>query len=98
MGAAAPSAGPVTSTSGATRIVVLDHCVEREELLNDEFASLSLSICALVPQLLVLGVGNAVCPMQLHVLSECLPSIVRLDDMFLFPPHCPFIDPASCIA
>lgn len=31
-------AGPVTSTSGATRILLLVNCVNREELLDDECA------------------------------------------------------------
>lgn len=30
------AAGPVTSTSGATRILLLVNCVNREELLDDE--------------------------------------------------------------
>ena len=38
MGVPPPGAGPVTSTSGATRILVLDHCVERDELLELECA------------------------------------------------------------
>ena len=33
---AAAAAGPVTSTSGATRILLLVNCVSREELLEDE--------------------------------------------------------------
>jgi hypothetical protein len=34
-----PASGPVTSTSGATRIIVLENCVQREELLPDECAT-----------------------------------------------------------
>jgi hypothetical protein len=34
-----PAAGPVTSTSGATRIVLLVNCVKREDLLDEECAS-----------------------------------------------------------
>jgi hypothetical protein len=34
------TAGPVTSTSGATRILLLVNCVNREELLDDECAPL----------------------------------------------------------
>ena len=37
---AAPVGGAVTSTSGATRIVVLTEAVTREELLVDECATL----------------------------------------------------------
>lgn len=33
----AAAAGPVTSTSGATRIVLLVNCVSREELLDEEY-------------------------------------------------------------
>ena len=36
-----PAAGPVTSTAGATRIIVLENCVQRDELLQDECAFLS---------------------------------------------------------
>lgn len=47
MGVPAAAAGPVTSTSGATRIIVLIGCVTREELLDDECAPTSnqLRIC-----------------------------------------------------
>jgi hypothetical protein len=38
MGVPAAGAGPVTSTSGATRIVLLVNCVNREELLDDQCA------------------------------------------------------------
>lgn len=38
MGVPAAAAGPVTSTSGATRIIVLTGCVTRDELLEDECA------------------------------------------------------------
>ena len=33
-----PAAAPVTSTAGATRIIVLVNAVQRDELLNDECA------------------------------------------------------------
>jgi hypothetical protein len=37
-GAMGMATGPVTSTSGATRIIVLVNCVQRDELIKDEFA------------------------------------------------------------